>query len=440
VVQAVRLFKVRVVVGPTDVTAPAQVQNLIVIPESIERARLTWDAATDNYEVYRYQIFRDGGLIGYAYGDSYDDESVTPGQEYDYTVYAEDDAGNVSPVSATVTGGGAAIWGQDNFDDNAYTAADVSLDNCLTWTLLSGNVQGGNQAMRPGRASGTEAFIITDQSITPPFTMDFTNNQRYNTCDNGPMLLYLDQDNYYYFKINRDVFEFYRVMDGVQTLIASDPSLRLSVHAGSTARYQITVIAVDGVITFEVVRSEWTQSPDLITENLFYDDNPTAFQLFSGGSVGFRQSTLNTYNCATYDDLYLTRMDGVGPDLDGDGLIDAWERAYFGDSGAADANPNSDPDEDGMTTEDERLWGTNPASGGSRYAVNSGKSLTSDIAMSWPSLSGRVYTVWQSSDLRNWSIVPGMQNLTATPPNNTVDIELPEDAPLFFEIEVQAAP
>lgn len=443
VAQETILRKYRVVVGPADVTAPAQVTGLQVVGESIEAARLLWERSADNYGIRRYVIHRDGVFHGYAYQEEYLDDSVVPGTNYDYTVYAEDDAGNLSVISATVSGGGAAIYGQDNFNDNKYLVADPALQNCLTWTLLSGSVtttSSGSQKFRLGVAATQETYIITNQSITPPFTMDYRTTQQYCTAINGPILLYQDADNYYHLTINRDVCELYRRMDGVDTLLGSDDNVAMNLHASSNARYQITVTATGGLIAFNVVKSEWSNSPGSVYQTFFYDDNPAAVALFTEGVVGFKQLTLGSYNVAIYDDLFLSREDGEGRDLDGDGLIDAWEIARFGGTSNPNAAPGADPDNDGVSTEDEQLWGTNPMQAGSSFRPNSVHGFGADIALSWPSIPGRLYTVMSSTDLIHWDPVQGMIDMTPTPPNNTVEFDLPANGPEFYTIEVQAAP
>lgn len=436
------LHKVRVVVGPTDTDAPAPVSNVLVIADSIDRARIIWGLPAENYEVAYFEVYRDGVLLGKAYGLEFEDVDVVPGQEYDYTIVAVDDAGNASVASAASTGGGATIWGQDNFNDNNYTVADGSLANCLTWTLLSGNVQSGLSAFRPGHNVSVPSSIIANQSITPPFTLDFTNNQKYCVAKNGPILLYQDADNYYHFTLNRDLCELYRRMDGVDTLIGSDSNLAMKTHAGSIARYQITVIAVDGVITFKVIKKEWTTLPDAVLEGFFYDANLEAFSRFTEGPIGFKQETFGTYSAAIYDDLYLSRMDGVGPDYDNDGLVDAWERAFFGQGGVEPGDLSRDHDNDGVSSQDERLWGSNPTSGGSNGAIVDpvGGPAAGQLSLSWPSLEQRLYTVWLSEDLQDWSEYPGLIDIAATPPANTVTIDLPEGAPGFFRISVTEGP
>ncbi len=436
-----KLRKVRVVVGPADTEAPAQVQNAQVIGEEIQVARVTWDHTTENYEVEHYAIYRDGSFLGKAYGLEYLDASVVIGQGYSYTVVAVDDAGNASPLSAPATGGGATLWGQDNFNDNNIAAADATLASCLTWTKLSGAVtsSAGTTTLKLGVNQTVATVVIANQTIQPPFTLDFTNSQQYNTSSNGPVLLYQDDDNYYYYTINRDTCALYRRMDGVDTLLGSSNNLKLQ-HASSKARYQITVIATGGIVTFRTVRREWTVSPDLVNEEFWYDPSPAAFQRFASGPVGFRQMGLSTNNVPTYDALYLTRADGEGPDLDGDGLIDAWERAYFGDPNAASADPTLDLDGDGISTGAEQLWGTSPTGAGSAVHGATVAEAGGQLTLTWPSIRGRKYTLWYTPDMSGWSEVTGAMDLPATPPENSVMLGLPAGPVGGFRVEVEATP
>ncbi len=65
-------------------------------------AHLHWSAATDNVGVARYEVFRDGALVGSAEGTEFTDTSAPVG-EHAYVVYAVDAAGNQSEASAPAT-------------------------------------------------------------------------------------------------------------------------------------------------------------------------------------------------------------------------------------------------------------------------------------------------------------------------------------------------
>ena len=55
---------------------------------------LSWTASTDNVGVLRYDVLRDGSIVGTVAGTTYTDTTVAPGTTYTYAVRAYDAAGN----------------------------------------------------------------------------------------------------------------------------------------------------------------------------------------------------------------------------------------------------------------------------------------------------------------------------------------------------------
>jgi fibronectin type 3 domain-containing protein len=94
-------------------TAPPSNPTGLVATSGAGQVSLSWNAASDNVGVTRYNVLRDGMPLGTATGTSYTDGSVTAGSTYTYTVTAQDAAGNVSGPSnsatATVPSGARAI-------------------------------------------------------------------------------------------------------------------------------------------------------------------------------------------------------------------------------------------------------------------------------------------------------------------------------------------
>jgi chitodextrinase len=90
-----------------DTTAPTAPTNLTAVAGS-GQISLAWNASTDDVGVTRYNISRNGAVIGTAPGTSFVDGSVIAGTTYSYTVTAQDAAGNVSnpsnSASATASG------------------------------------------------------------------------------------------------------------------------------------------------------------------------------------------------------------------------------------------------------------------------------------------------------------------------------------------------
>jgi fibronectin type 3 domain-containing protein len=91
-----------------DVFPPAAVERVDALPEE-HRVRLSW-TAVDAPDVAEYRIFRSEGngapvLLGKTPADrtEFDDETVSPGGTYRYTVRAVDKSGNESASSPEVT-------------------------------------------------------------------------------------------------------------------------------------------------------------------------------------------------------------------------------------------------------------------------------------------------------------------------------------------------
>jgi hypothetical protein len=104
-----------------------------------------------------------------------------------------------------------------------------------------------------------------------------------------------------------------------------------------------------------------------------------------------------------------TRLDlTLGEDSNGNGLPDAWERALIAASGGqlTEIHPDDDLDNDGLTNLQEYLAGT------FAFDVNDGFSLkviemnAGAQTIEFMSIRGRTYTVFASSDLNDWELVP----------------------------------
>lgn len=82
--------------------SPTPPSNLTVAVYSSSAIELFWDRSTDNGLITSYQIYRDGTALTMSEGNSYFDDSLVPGTQYQYSVSAIDDDGNLSARSTSI--------------------------------------------------------------------------------------------------------------------------------------------------------------------------------------------------------------------------------------------------------------------------------------------------------------------------------------------------
>jgi endo-1,4-beta-xylanase len=165
------------VAGTTgDTQAPSTPAGLVASGTTSSSISLTWTASTDNVGVTGYQVLRAPGTSGGSFAQagtsaspSFTNTGLPAGTTYRYQVRAVDAAGNVSPVSNTVTastqtGGGdtQAPSAPANLASTGTTSSSVS----LTWSPSTDNVGvTGYQLLRaPGTSGGSFAQVGTSAS------------------------------------------------------------------------------------------------------------------------------------------------------------------------------------------------------------------------------------------------------------------------------------
>ena len=105
----------------------------------------------------------------------------------------------------------------------------------------------------------------------------------------------------------------------------------------------------------------------------------------------------------------------IHTDDDSDGIEDSWENTYFSDLSTVDAS--SDIDNDGNTDAAEFQAGTDPTDRNSSFRINI-QDVSTDFDLSWPSASGRTYSIRMTTDLgQPWTVVEN--TIAATPPTNS---------------------
>ena len=97
----------------------------------------------------------------------------------------------------------------------------------------------------------------------------------------------------------------------------------------------------------------------------------------------------------------------IGTDANGDGIPDQWEELFLKQLGInialADINPNADYAHDGRTLLQEFLLGNYPYNPANDFNVKLVSVSAGSAVLSFTTMTGRTYTAFGSSDLRNWT-------------------------------------
>lgn len=83
-----------------DMEAPTVPTSIVSPLQTVNSIELKWDVSTDNVGVTKYEVLRDGEVVGESGSTSYIDKGLQANKEYTYTVRAVDGAGNKSAESA----------------------------------------------------------------------------------------------------------------------------------------------------------------------------------------------------------------------------------------------------------------------------------------------------------------------------------------------------
>lgn len=120
-------------------------------------------------------------------------------------------------------------------------------------------------------------------------------------------------------------------------------------------------------------------------------------------------------------------------DADGDGLLNGWEQAHFGDPTSAVAT--ADDDLDGMNNLQEQAAGTDPKSASSVLKFTGIQTGTKQIALTWKGGQSARQVVKTANQLNG----PWLAVYTNNPPTaitNTIMIPLPASSASFYRIEI----
>jgi len=118
-------------------------------------------------------------------------------------------------------------------------------------------------------------------------------------------------------------------------------------------------------------------------------------------------------------------------DDDHDGMEDGWEIMYFGSTNNPNANPSVDYDQDGMSTLEEYLTGSDPTNAASSLRIMEVSPVPGgDIVVTWQSFPDKVYSMMSANvSPANW--ITNQNGIVATPPQNSTTISTDSERGYF---------
>jgi len=144
--------------------------------------------------------------------------------------------------------------------------------------------------------------------------------------------------------------------------------------------------------------------------------------------------TQYAYSGWNLDDVRVVGEQILAVDTDGDGMPNDWEEANNLDPDVNDANGDSDGD--GVSNYDEFVARTNPGSATSRLAIASTSGLA-DREFRWYSVSGQYYAVQTRTNILTGSWTTLLDNISATPPMNTVTVPVSTARSSYYRITLE---
>ncbi|UNY98405.1 fibronectin type III domain-containing protein [Zhouia spongiae] len=165
---------------PQDAESPTAPGNLTSNNTTGNSTNLSWNASTDNVGVTDYEVFQDGVSIGLSGGaTTFNVTSLVPNTSYDFTVFARDAAGNVSPSSNvhSVTTTGVPDTEAPTSPGNLSSNNTTSNSTNLSWNASTDNVgvtdyEVFQDGVSIGLSGGATTFNVT--SLAPSTSYDFT--------------------------------------------------------------------------------------------------------------------------------------------------------------------------------------------------------------------------------------------------------------------------
>jgi hypothetical protein len=131
-----------------------------------------------------------------------------------------------------------------------------------------------------------------------------------------------------------------------------------------------------------------------------------------------------------------SNVESADEDSDDDGLPDSWEIEYFGSIDADGGEADDDWDFDGASNYDEYIAGTIPTDEDSVFAFDTA-TLDTDSILTWSSETGKVYSLWFSTNLISGDFTLTNSFIMATPPINTLTTAVKSVECVYYQLTVE---
>jgi hypothetical protein len=117
---------------------------------------------------------------------------------------------------------------------------------------------------------------------------------------------------------------------------------------------------------------------------------------------------------------------------------ETWAAPFFPDLNAANAARTADPDGDGVSNLLESIAGTDPLNAASLLRATALSTAGGNLGITFQTVSGKFYRLMKTTDLRNYSLVPGQDSINATGASTTINLGpiTPGSPRQFYRLEV----
>jgi hypothetical protein len=370
--------------------------------------------------------FRVDSLGGYYTGTlpgiRLDNLAVTSGDWYDWEIFAVDSTLASRRFSAVTTN-----W--DDCDD--FSVFEETLSALGADWVVSTSQGVSNCFYKAAPSEWNDGCHLTSYStITPALATRLVVRAKYSLASSG-------SPEYFKILVSDDRSTFTEVWSANGSTDWTDIVLDLSAYAGDAVYVRLAYefsgsYIPGGGIWIDSVSLQEVANPELEGQPVYYT---TLSNLTAGTyTLAAALTDTNAVEHAIGPSFTLT-VTGVANDTDGDGLPNDWEAQHYG--GPTNANPSATCSNGLNSVREAYVAGLNPTNAGSFFSVSSSEPGPSGFVVNWNAVSGRVYSVFGTTNLASASFEPLKTNILWPQSSWTDTVERAEN---FYRIDVQLAP